>query len=310
MLTNAHKVSLLILFLLCASTYAASGEESRPIWMFDNTAWAESKLGECFPSVKVYLKEVWKMLPEEIDEIWHKNLKNNKGKYLLITDPTPSRNPLSVIFEKNQQNKVCIILYAPAADLIIYNAFFYNINNGILPDEIITSTNELPNIPYTKITYRFNASKKYYEPLTCILGKSKYENQTICKNEIVIPCYKAFGDGGYIPPLQGAITNVPSYDCTKSTITDAEKRICISTKLSILDAYLAFIYENIKNIPANKDNEKLSAEQRTWFKNRNNCDTNNCFDSAYLQRIGELCNKYPDIPAITPVCAHAFKLDE
>jgi len=85
--------------------------------------------------------------------------------------------------------------------------------------------------------------------------------------------------------LLADVASATSFDCTKAT-TAIEKKICGSTKLSVLDSRLGDIY--IAALKKTSDVKALKQQQRDWLKTRNACKDNACLTEQYQQRIGDL----------------------
>ena len=81
----------------------------------------------------------------------------------------------------------------------------------------------------------------------------------------------------------------PSFDCSAARAT-AEKMICGSLSLSIVDRNLAFLYKNIRAVSADPDG--LRAEQNQWIRDRNRCKTEACLTDMYETRISQLEIKF------------------
>lgn len=74
-----------------------------------------------------------------------------------------------------------------------------------------------------------------------------------------------------------------SYDCTKRIVGSVDYKICQNQKLAYLDAELNWIYKSFTPI-----NKRLKQEQRKWSIKKNQCQTTECIEMLYRQRINEL----------------------
>lgn len=74
-----------------------------------------------------------------------------------------------------------------------------------------------------------------------------------------------------------------SYDCKKTTVGSVDNIICKNKKLAFLDTELNWIYHSF--IPINKT---LKIEQRKWNVKKNQCQTAECIEMLYRNRIKEL----------------------
>lgn len=80
-----------------------------------------------------------------------------------------------------------------------------------------------------------------------------------------------------------------SFDCAKKS-TFIENAICSDQTISNLDEVLSSAYKNALNSAV--DGTKIKLEQRTWLKEvRNKCQTSQCLEQAYQQRIKSLAAK-------------------
>lgn len=92
-----------------------------------------------------------------------------------------------------------------------------------------------------------------------------------------------------------ALPILASFDCNKAT-TNIEKIICASDELKRLDLHLAYNFRAKKNgIEADGKDwfQNIQNDQREWLKKRNACKTHDCIKNLYIERIAELCGKYP-----------------
>ena len=81
----------------------------------------------------------------------------------------------------------------------------------------------------------------------------------------------------------------PSFDCTKAA-SAAERLICSSQELAVLDVELAEAYKWLQT--TSPDKNTLRAEQGEWIKNqRNICQTADCMGKAYRDRIEDLVSQ-------------------
>ncbi|MGI9211146.1 MAG: lysozyme inhibitor LprI family protein [Methylococcaceae bacterium] len=80
-----------------------------------------------------------------------------------------------------------------------------------------------------------------------------------------------------------------SFDCAKKS-TLIENVICSDQNISNLDEVLSSTYKKALNSAV--DGTKIKLEQRTWLKEvRNKCQTSQCLEQAYQQRIKSLVVK-------------------
>ncbi len=79
-----------------------------------------------------------------------------------------------------------------------------------------------------------------------------------------------------------------SFDCSKAA-TVAEKLICGSQSLSVLDDDLHRSYQTVLDRLDGSDKESLTKEQRNWIKYvRNICSESTCLERVYKARIALL----------------------
>ena len=84
----------------------------------------------------------------------------------------------------------------------------------------------------------------------------------------------------------------PSFDCRKAK-TEADKMVCDSPKLSILDLQLANAYREVIARTPTKQRAALVASQNAWLqKNRGGCQSETCLITEYTKRIGDLESQY------------------
>lgn len=92
-----------------------------------------------------------------------------------------------------------------------------------------------------------------------------------------------------VEPVAAVVEPVkPSFDCNKASST-AEKLICSSSQLSMLDVQLNGVF---KQAVANAgDPKQVLALQKAWIKNvRGLCNDVECMTKAYQQRLDQLAN--------------------
>lgn len=77
----------------------------------------------------------------------------------------------------------------------------------------------------------------------------------------------------------------PGFDCEKAS-NFVEVAICEDTFLASLDVYLNVLYRQYSNLSFSP--ESLKAQQIVWLKERNACQTRECVETAYLDRIREI----------------------
>jgi uncharacterized protein len=78
----------------------------------------------------------------------------------------------------------------------------------------------------------------------------------------------------------------PSFDCNKASST-AEKLICSSSQLSILDVQLNGLFK--QTVANASDQKQVIASQKAWIKEvRGLCSDVECMVNAYQQRLDKL----------------------
>ncbi|KAB2927693.1 MAG: protein kinase [Candidatus Contendobacter sp.] len=84
----------------------------------------------------------------------------------------------------------------------------------------------------------------------------------------------------------------PSFDCRKVK-TGADKMVCDSSNLSILDLQLANAYREVIARTPTKQRAALVASQNTWLqKTRGGCPSETCLIAEYTKRIRDLESRY------------------
>ncbi|WP_036186427.1 hypothetical protein [Marinimicrobium agarilyticum] len=77
----------------------------------------------------------------------------------------------------------------------------------------------------------------------------------------------------------------PGFDCEKAS-NFVEVAICEDTFLASLDVYLNVLYRQYSNLSFSP--ESLKAQQITWLKERNACQTRECVKTKYLDRVQDI----------------------
>lgn len=102
-----------------------------------------------------------------------------------------------------------------------------------------------------------------------------------------------------VPQAQKAST--PSFDCAKAS-TLVESTICADPLLARLDAALAKTYGDIRASDIGEDARSyLRTTQREWIRERNECSDVRCIETAYRNRIDEVCGT-PVLSGVHPAC--------
>ncbi len=76
----------------------------------------------------------------------------------------------------------------------------------------------------------------------------------------------------------------PSFDCGKASGT-AEQLICVSPKLSNLDAQMADEYSALRATSSSEQQSQLLQSQRLWVRSRSGCRNDACLEAAYNDRL-------------------------
>ena len=81
----------------------------------------------------------------------------------------------------------------------------------------------------------------------------------------------------------------PSFNCGSSNLNDAERTVCQSRYLSMLDRRMSRKYSEVRAMLAPWAYRRLRKVQRMWLADRNSCeDFRRCIASAYGRRIRQL----------------------
>ena len=88
---------------------------------------------------------------------------------------------------------------------------------------------------------------------------------------------------------QPAVAASPSFNCNSSRLNDAERTICQSRYLSMLERRMSRKYFEVRGMLAPWARNRLRRVQRMWLYERNSCeDYRRCIASAYGRRIRQL----------------------
>jgi uncharacterized protein YecT (DUF1311 family) len=87
-----------------------------------------------------------------------------------------------------------------------------------------------------------------------------------------------------------------SFDCGKA-VTTIETLVCPNESIGQLDGLLAATYRQRSDVQFGADPVIMKTEQREWLKKRNACPDAECVESAYRNRIKELC----ELPVVSDV---------
>ena len=88
---------------------------------------------------------------------------------------------------------------------------------------------------------------------------------------------------------QPAVAASPSFNCHSSRLNDAERTVCQSRYLSMLDRRMSRKYFEVRGSLAPWARRRLRNIQRMWIHDRNSCgDFRRCIASAYGRRIRQL----------------------
>ena len=99
---------------------------------------------------------------------------------------------------------------------------------------------------------------------------------------------KLIGIGGFLL-ITTTSSFGASFDCQKAT-TKVERLICSNTKLSKLDSKMSddFFAVIAPGQMPDQDREPNIQEQKTWLKQRNQCQTTVCLFKSYKKRLATL----------------------
>lgn len=96
------------------------------------------------------------------------------------------------------------------------------------------------------------------------------------------------------PPMTATSPRVdPSFDCRKPE-TEAEKIVCTSSELSILDLQLSNAYREVfSRTPTKQQRVALRQSQNNWLRKiRDSCQSETCLTAEYTKRIRDLESQY------------------
>lgn len=99
----------------------------------------------------------------------------------------------------------------------------------------------------------------------------------------------AIPDRSQAPVAAPAPIAKPSFDCKRASHR-VEHMICSSEKLSSLDSLLASTYKSRLEPVFQADKKFMKTQQTAWLSQRNKCNTTECVDETYKDRIRSLCD--------------------
>lgn len=111
----------------------------------------------------------------------------------------------------------------------------------------------------------------------------------IMRNQTMKLCYLSVLIGSLLIAASSSSTDTPKpgFDCTKAT-TGAEKRICSSRELSILDKEMSGLYRTL----IAGEYPQTATKQKEWLEKRNQCESGKnpepCLLELYKLRVAEL----------------------
>jgi hypothetical protein len=119
-------------------------------------------------------------------------------------------------------------------------------------------------------------------------GMTVYLDNSTCKTIVEQNGVILRGSGTASSPPAPAVRPAPSFDCSKAA-TSVEVAICDDPHLAQLDANMAELYKQARNVA---DKKMLTEEQRQWRQQRNQCATavniEQCLQQRYIDRLQQL----------------------